>query len=122
MAVVGRTIDLEITARPPVKQMPADAAERARQPQANMAFREAFVAAYPSWWMFTLAVDLDLSIDYERGAGRSDSANIIGGIADQLESCNAYHNDRQLRRVTYAERPSADGLDRFRVHVEVMPS
>src|SRR4051812_36080670 len=57
MTVEGRTIVLEVVGRPPVKQIPADAAERARQKQSNLVFGQAFVAADPSWPMFVLAIN-----------------------------------------------------------------
>jgi Holliday junction resolvase RusA-like endonuclease len=112
-----RSIELEILAAPPVKQTPADAAERARQQRANEVIATAFGGKYPAWRMYQLPVALELSIEYDRHTSRSDSANIIGGIADQLERCNTYKNDRQLRRIHYVESPSPDGADRYRLRI-----
>ena len=42
---------------------------------------------------------------------------IIGGIADQLQRCNVYWDDAQLRRIEYAEVPSSDGGDRYSVRL-----
>lgn len=64
-----------------------------------------------------LGVDLELFVRYERGRRTPDSANIIGGIADQLERLNVYHSDAQLRRIDYEERRSSDGVDRYTVRV-----
>ena len=112
--------DFELTVlfAPPVKQVPADAAERASQQALAAALKAEFDKTYPSGWpMFMLGVDLELVVRYERGHRQSDSANIIGGIADQLERLNVYHSDKQLRRIDYDERRSADGVDRFTVRV-----
>ena len=67
--------------------------------------------------MYMLHVDLELIVRYERGTRRSDSANIIGGIADQLERLRLYHSDSQIRRVDYDEQRSSDGVDRYTVVV-----
>lgn len=110
--------ELQVDFPPPVKQAPADARERASQLQLAAAIRSAFASQHPAGWrMHMLAVDLELVIRYERGQRRSDSANIIGGIADQLQRLNVYHSDRQLRRIDYEERPSADDKDRYSVMV-----
>jgi len=112
--------DFELTVpfAPPVKQLPADAAERASQKALKAAIQAEFDKRYPNGWpMFMLGVDLELVVRYERGRRRSDSANIIGGIADQLERLNVYHSDVQLRRIDYDERRSSDGVDRYTVRV-----
>ena len=110
-------IGLQVEGIPPVKQTPADGIERARQAAANEALAEAVRTQLPENRMILRTVDLALSVRYERGRGRSDSANIIGGIADQLQRCNIYWDDAQLRRIEYAEVPSSDGGDRYSVRL-----
>ena len=110
--------DLRVPAAPPVKQTSADAAERASQAALNAAIEAAFRETHPNGWpIFMIHVDLEMTVRYERGRRRSDGANIIGGIADQLERLNVYHSDRQLRRIDYEEKRSPDGDDRYTVRV-----
>jgi hypothetical protein len=112
------TFELRVDFAPPVKQTAANAAERASQAALVQATREAFFAKHPDGWpMYPSHVDLQLVVRYERGRRRSDGANVIGGIADQLERLGVYHSDLQLRRIDYEEHPSADGRDRYTASV-----
>jgi hypothetical protein len=118
-----RPVDFSLTVEfaPPVKQTPADAAERVGQAALSEAIALAFAEQHPSGWaIHPVGVDLELTIRYQRAIRRSDAANIIGGIADQLERLGVYRSDSQLRRIDYQERRSADSVDRYSVIVRPM--
>ncbi len=57
-----------------------------------------------TWWYDPInpKTSVTISIHYARVSGRSDAANIIGGIADALQGI-LYKNDRQIRKVRYSE-------------------
>jgi Holliday junction resolvase RusA-like endonuclease len=113
-----RVYELIVEGSPPVKQPPADAAERMRQKVPNDLMAAAHADRYGDrWQMWLYQVDLRLEIRYERGSARSDSANIIGGIADALEKLNVYWSDAQLRTIDYAETRAHGGRDRYVVRV-----
>lgn len=117
---VPRDVAFELTVQtaPPVKQTPGSAAERASQASLVDAITRAFRAEYPDGWpTYAPRTDLELVIRYERGVRRSDSANIIGGIADALERLKVYSSDSQLRQIAYAESPSHDSIDRYTIAV-----
>jgi len=112
------TLKVEVRSAPPVKQTPADARERERQQLANLALRDALAAQYPDGPpAYPRADRLGIDIEYQRGQGRSDAANVVGGVADQLERLRVYANDAQLVEIRYRESPAVDRVDRYSVTV-----
>ncbi len=101
-----------VDATPPWKQTPADAGERERQRERLAALqqkaREYMREANPLSGRCTVA------IRYTRGQGRSDSANIIGGVLDGLQG-TVLINDRQVVEIAYTEHQGS--ADRYQVTV-----
>ena len=93
-------ITIQVDDKPPYKQSPASEAERASQEKRRRSLkekaRETFDLPLP------LISNCSFSIRYSRKNGRSDSANIIGGIADALQGV-VIKNDRQITEINYAE-------------------
>lgn len=89
-----------VDAMPPWKQSPADENEKRRQAERRKALqekaREIFKASFP------LLTPCAVSIRYSRKVGKSDSANIVGGVLDSLENI-VFKNDNQVKEIFYAE-------------------
>ncbi len=98
-----RFIRIEVEDSPPWKQTPADTAEASRQQARRKKLQDA-VRAEVAEAIGDGPLDdpVCLSITYHRVTGRSDAANVIGGIADALEGI-AYVNDRLVTEVHYVE-------------------
>lgn len=89
---------------PPWKQTAADESEKRRQAERKESLqkraKEAFKASDP------ISTQCAVSVHYSRKKGRSDSANIIGGILDSLQGI-IFYNDNQVVEVSYTESPSS---------------
>jgi len=94
------SISSVVNEKPPYKQAPADAAERKRQAQRKEVCRQEARKAFAGHNVLTNPCMV--SIRYWRGQGRADSANIIGGILDALESI-IYQDDKQVVEILYIE-------------------
>jgi Holliday junction resolvase RusA-like endonuclease len=97
-AIAG--VHLYIEELPPYKQTPADAREKELQEQRSQVLREAAHKAYDNQAPFKGPVEL--AIGYMRHDGKSDSANIVGGIADALIKV-IYKDDSQIKEIRYSE-------------------
>ena len=103
-----RHIAFEVDGSPPYKQTPADVSEAARQKQRReLLQREARRAAADAVIECPLDGQVSMSITYLRARGRTDAANIIGGIADGLQGI-AYVNDSQVTEVHYIEEAAKE--------------
>jgi len=85
---------------PSWKQSPADESEKKRQVERKKTLqekaREVIKTSPP------LLTPCAVSIRYSRKDGRSDSANIVGGILDSLENI-IFENDNQVKEIFYTE-------------------
>ncbi|GAI53042.1 unnamed protein product [marine sediment metagenome] len=93
-------ISFVVNEKPPYKQAPADAAERKSQAQRKEVCQQEARKAFVGHNLLT--APCAVSIRYWRGQGRADSANIIGGILDALESI-VYQDDNQVVEISYIE-------------------
>ena len=84
---------------PPWKQAPADDNEKARQTKRKQALQE---KARESFNSSPVSTPCAISIRYCRNKGRSDGANIVGGIADSLQGI-IFDNDNQVVEISYRE-------------------
>lgn len=105
-----------VDSAPPWKQIAADNAERARQAECRDSLqrkaREVFSGSAP------LSANCAVTIHYSRSRGRSDSANIIGGILDSLQGI-IFDNDNQVTEITYIEWPGSQ--DWYQVTITELP-
>ena len=102
---------LQVKEIPPYKQTPADRHERqSQEKRANALMVEA-----NSQFGSLLRGNVRLTIEYHRYRGRSDAANIIGGIADALNRI-AYDDDRQIVEIHYRE--AKGDVDWYQVAIE----
>jgi Holliday junction resolvase RusA-like endonuclease len=103
---------LHVMGIPPYKQAPADARERENQKiRTDTLKREAKNH-------FRTPVSrgkVRLTIEYSRGKGKSDAANIIGGIADALNGIT-YRDDGQISEIHYREK--SENIDEYWINVE----
>jgi len=83
---------------PPYKQTPAGRRERQNQEIRAHALKVEADRQFGS----LLRGNVRLRIEYHRHSGRSDVANIIGGIADALNRI-AYADDKQIIEIHYRE-------------------
>ena len=100
---------------PPAKQTSADEAEKLRQEERATALRKAPYGGYTDQEHPPLDGNVALSITYKRGWGKSDAANIIGGIADALQRV-FYLDDAQLVEINYKEERGEE--DEYWIKVE----
>jgi len=96
---------------PPYKQTPADLRERHLQTLRTKTLQEVAIREIET----PLNGPVKLEITYHRGKGRSDSSNIIGGIADALNTI-AYEDDRQIKILNYTEEKKS--LDEYWINIE----
>ena len=105
-------VRLHVKEIPPYKQTPADEREKENQKmRTDVLKREA--RDY-----FRIPISrrkVRLTIEYHRGKGRSDAANVIGGVADALNGI-AYDDDNQIAEIHYRERNG--NIDEYWVTVE----
>lgn len=102
---------LQVREIPPYKQTPADRRERQNQEMRADALKVEANRQFGS----LLRGNLRLTIEYHRHRGRSDAANIIGGIADALNKI-AYDDDRQIVEIHYRE--AKGDVDWYQVVIE----
>ena len=103
-------MEFHVTGFPPYKQTPVDGVEKGHQVERARLLSEAASRSSQQ-----LEGRVALAIRYKRKAGRSDAANIIGGIADTLQGI-CYVNDSQLKEIHYTEE--AGDEDEYWVVVE----
>lgn len=104
-------MELHIREIPPYKQTPADKREKQLQSLRRNELKKEAVKQFNS----LIQGNISLEIKYNRCRGRSDSVNIIGGIADALIGI-AYRDDSQIREVHYSE--AKGNIDEYWVQVE----
>jgi len=102
---------LHICEIPPYKQAPADTNERRNQMKRTEALKSAAVNEKTA----PIKGKVSLTITYSRKSGRSDAANIIGGIADALNGI-AYDDDKQIVEIHYSE--TVGSSDKYQVSIE----
>jgi Holliday junction resolvase RusA-like endonuclease len=103
---------LHVKEIPPYKQTPADRREKETQRIRIKALKE---EAGGKSEISTSKKNIRLTIDYSRCKGRSDAANIIGGIADALNGI-AYDDDRQITEINYQETKGS--VDEYQAIIE----
>ena len=100
---------------PPFKANPGPGPTRGAARQRQQSFGESAKQALNTWrgkhqaggvavfpWD-PMSASVVLQIQYTRAKGENDAANIIGGIADALQEI-LYADDKQLVKITYAEK------------------
>lgn len=97
------TLTFVVDAVPPWKQIPADEAEKRRQEDRKKALQE---RAKKALRVAPLSTPCTVSIRYFRKEGRSDSANIIGGVLNSLQNI-IFKNDNQVVEISYTEWPGS---------------
>lgn len=107
-----KTKKLYIKEIPPYKQTPADRRERENQKIRTDALRREAESLFKTP---VKEKNVRLTIKYCRCKGRSDAANIIGGVADALNGI-AYDDDRQITEIHYQE--TKGNVDEYQVIVE----
>jgi len=107
-----KTKKLHVEEIPPYKQTPADRRERENQKIRTDALRREAESQFKTP---ISERNVRLTIKYCRCKGRSDAANIIGGIADALNEI-AYDDDRQITEIYYQE--TRGNVDEYQVIVE----
>lgn len=92
------TKKLHIVDIPPYKQAPADIHEKENQKKRAEALKTEAEKLFEN----PMRGKVHLKVEYHRHKGRSDAANIIGGIADALNKI-AYVDDKQIVEIHYHE-------------------
>ena len=110
-----KLVSMRAKGPPPWKQAPADGKEKLAQQERRSLLQaeahKALSACEPA------EGPVSRSITYRRAAGRSDAANIIGGIADTLEGI-VYQNDRQVIEIHYVEEDAVE--DEYEVTISLL--
>ena len=95
-------IEINLLGIPPVKQPGPNEGAKNKQRKVRLQ-QEALIKSRESNWPVDLYdKKMRLTVVYNRGIAKVDSANVIGGIADALQG-PCYHNDYQLNEVHYSE-------------------
>jgi Holliday junction resolvase RusA-like endonuclease len=102
---------LHVKGIPPYKQAPADRREKENQMTRIKALRREAEHTFPT----PIKQSIRLTIMYRRQKGRSDAANIIGGIADALNGI-AYGDDKQITQINYQE--TKGNVDEYQIIIE----
>lgn len=96
-----------VEGKPPVKQTPANKREKLDQQARTKLLRD---EAGKEWNGQRLIGDpCWMRVEYRRSKGASDSANIIGGIADSLQKI-VISDDRQLVEIHYTEKKGSSDM------------
>jgi len=94
------TVTLVVDTMPPWKQTAADENEKRRQVERKKALQQKAREAFNT--LPLPFIPYAVSIHYSRKEGKSDSANIIGGILDSLQNI-IFQNDNQVKEIFYTE-------------------
>ena len=115
-----RRIEISLLGQPPVKQPGPYEKEKNKKRRVRLQQQALIVTRETGWPVDLFDKNMRLTIWYNRCKGGSDSANIIGGIADALQG-SCYHNDSQLVEVHYSQEGKSRKKyksDRYAVIVE----
>lgn len=122
-------VNVSVTGQPPIKRGPGGVTQiRQRQKQRRSESAEVLASAVSArlqelgfepglrfpWNPMTARIHL--AITMIRGGCKADAANIIGGVADELQGV-LYSDDYQLGEIVYRETPSEDGQDSYTITV-----
>jgi len=113
-------IEIDLLGIPPVKQPGPNEKEKNKQRQVRLRQEALNIARESDWPVHLYDKKMKLTIYFNRGQAKTDSANIIGGIADALQG-PCYHNDNQLNEVHYSEQVKSKKKykrDRYQVTLE----
>jgi len=113
--IKARLARIEVEGIPPYKQTPADGAEATRQLERREILRQRAREEFLDKPVESGRISLDIT--YYRHTGRSDAANIVGGIADSLEGI-LYVNDRMIGEIFYIEEPGKQ--DSYEISVSII--
>ena len=84
-------MQFRVTELPPYKQAPANGSERDNQRLRSEALRK---EARKAFLALITQQNVRLTIRYFRKKGRSDAANIVGGVADALMESHTMMTDK----------------------------
>ncbi len=120
----NRHIEISLRGQPPVKQPGPYEKEKNKKRRVRLRQQALIVTRETNWPVDLFDKNMKITIWYNRYKGGSDSANIIGGIADALQG-SCYHNDSQLVEVHYSQEGKSKKKyksDRYEVIVEPVDS
>jgi len=115
-----RFIEINLLGIPPVKQPGSNEGDKNRQRKVRLRQRALNATRESDWPVDLYDRKMKLTILYNRGKAKVDSANIIGGIADALQG-PCYNNDDQLVEIHYSEQVKSRKKyksDRYQVNLE----
>lgn len=119
MSTEPEGIHLDVNGVPPVKQAPFGQNAENRKRRKRLKDEAAMVAKDTNRaYEFYGETPVRIAIRYSRARGKSDAANIVGGIADALEGV-FYEDDRQLTCIAYTEEMGKK-RDSYTVSLESM--
>lgn len=122
-------LELTVIGEPPIKRGPGGVSqirERRRQQRSQSAevLRQAVEGGLKEmglehgrqfpWNPMTARIHLEVRL--ARGKCKADAANIIGGIADELQDV-LYANDDQVCQIRYQETLAEDGQDQYELTI-----
>jgi len=103
-------VEFSIRSKPPYKQAPANSSEKENQ----KLYRQNLEIEARNHFSKPIKGNIRIEITHTRAKGRSDAANIVGGIADALQGIG-FEDDRQIVEIHYREEKG--NMDSYLVRI-----
>ncbi len=122
MARKSNCMEISLLGIPSVKQPGPNEGAKNKQRKIRLRQEVLIKVREIDWPIDLYDKEMKLTVIYNRGRAKVDSANIIGGIADALQG-PCYHNDYQLKEVHYSEQKKSGKKykrDKYQVILEAI--